>query len=58
MHFSAMNGLIGIRIILGHYDAMAIKGDFLQITCKGDDENVISSWRVSEYSGVAAVHGL
>ena len=25
MHVSAMNGLIGIRIILGHYDAMAHK---------------------------------
>ena len=25
MHVSATNGLIGIRIILGHYDAMAHK---------------------------------
>lgn len=28
MHVSAMNGLIGIRIILGHYDAIAHKPKF------------------------------
>jgi hypothetical protein len=31
MHVSAMNGLIGIRVILGHYDAMAHKPKFRTI---------------------------